>query len=402
MYLLVVLTVGGWIPSPLYPSYQQAMGFSDLTLTVIYATFPVVSAPVLVLCGPIYDRFGARPLLRLSVILAMCASACLAVAGGAGWLLAGRAVQGLALAAATVAGTGLIVQHAIPGQRSRASLVASLAFVAGTAAGPVGSGVLAQYSSAPLIVPYVLVLALLLVGWCQLLSVAPSRADGGRQWRLQRPRVPHGIRFNFLTASAVGVLAWTVASIFLALVPSVVTRSLQTGNLALVGGVISTVMICSLLAQLVFRHWSASRAQMVGVTALIAALLALGGLGDSDSLGVLVLPALCAGVGHGLGYRGATASVDAIAPPGSRGAVSGVLYMCCYLAAGLPAVAVGLMTLWCPFEVAVSWLVWSAAGFGVLTLAAAFAQARISRQSSVAEPVEDSRSGRWSQRAIGP
>ncbi|MFD0776192.1 MFS transporter, partial [Streptomonospora algeriensis] len=88
-YLLVVLTAGAYLPSPLYPGYQAAFGFSDLVMTLIYATFALVSAPALLLFGPAADALGPRPVLRSSVGAAALGSACFALAEGPAWLLAG-------------------------------------------------------------------------------------------------------------------------------------------------------------------------------------------------------------------------------------------------------------------------------------------------------------------------
>ena len=99
MYLLVVLTAGAYLPSPLYPQYQVAFGFSDLMLTLIYAMFALVSAPALLLFGPAADALGPRT-VRGSAAVAAFASTCSCWPTG-GWLLVGRAAQGLALGAVT-------------------------------------------------------------------------------------------------------------------------------------------------------------------------------------------------------------------------------------------------------------------------------------------------------------
>src|SRR5699024_4577605 len=156
VYLLVVLTAGAYLPSPLYPGYQQAFGFSDLTMTLVYATFALVSAPALLLLGPAADALGPRPVLRASVLLAAAGSACFALADGPIWLLAGRAAQGMALGGATGAATALMVRSSPGHRRLRASMLAGMAFVAGTAAGPIAAGALAQYAPAPTVLPYLI------------------------------------------------------------------------------------------------------------------------------------------------------------------------------------------------------------------------------------------------------
>lgn len=88
--MLIVLTAGAYLPSPLYPGYQGAFGISDLTMTLVYATFALVSAPALVLLGPASDVLGPRPVLRAGIVTAALGSVCFAIASGPAWLLIGR------------------------------------------------------------------------------------------------------------------------------------------------------------------------------------------------------------------------------------------------------------------------------------------------------------------------
>lgn len=354
MYLLVVLTTGAYLPSALYPGYQGLFGFSDLTMTLIYAMFTLVSAPALLLFGPASDAFGPRVVLRISVLLAALASGCFALAAGPAWLLIGRAMQGLALGAATGAATALITQHAPSEQRARASVVASMAFVAGTAAGPIIAGVLAQYAPAPQVLPYGLHLLLLAFGWLRLSALPATRARSNR-WRPTRPHIPVGMRALFATAAATGFLAWTAAGLFLAVIPSTLSRAAGIDNLAITGGTVGAMLAFSMLCQPLVARCGAHRAQLAGLSILLVSLGALALTGGS-SLPVIMIASVAAGTGHGLAYGGATSIVDAAAPEGQRAAISSTLYLVLYLGAGGPAVVVGLLTLWQPLTTATSWI----------------------------------------------
>ncbi|NYH77541.1 MFS family permease [Actinopolyspora biskrensis] len=354
VYLLVVLTAGAYLPSPLYPGYQHAFGFGDLTMTLIYAMFALVSAPALLLFGSAADALGSRRVLRISVAVAALASGCFALATGPGWLLLGRAAQGVALGAATGATTALITARASGGNRARASVLAGVAFVGGTAAGPVVAGLLAQYAPAPRVLPYVVHLVLLAVGWYRVSALSPSAARG-RRWRPTRPRVPAGARLLFTAAAATGFLAWTVAGLFLAVVPAVLGRVAGIDDLAVIGGVLGAVLVCSVLSQPLVPRWGARGAQLLGLGALLVALAALAWTGGG-SLVVTVLAAVVAGFGHGPAYGGAAAAVDAVAPARERAAINSALYLAFYCGTGGPAVAVGLLTLRLPLDTATSWL----------------------------------------------
>lgn len=374
VYLLVVLTAGAYLPTPLYPDYQDAFGFSDLTMTLIYAIFALVSAPALLLFGPASDALGPRLVLRTSVVAAALASGFFALATGPALLLAGRAVQGLALGAATGAAIALITERSPGGSWGRASVLASMAFVAGTAAGPIAAGVLAQYLPAPLVLPYLVHLVLLAIGWHRV-SALTSANPRVRRWRPTRPHIPAGIRLRFTNAAATGFLAWTVAGLFLAVIPSVLDRAAQISNLAVVGGTVGAVLACSVLAQPLVPRYGATLAQLAGLGVLLASLVALA-LTGGGSLPVTIAAAVTAGTGHGLAYGGATAAIDTVAPDGSRSSINAALYLAFYLGAGAPTVAVGILTLGHPLSTAISWLSAAAAAFIPLVATALALSAR--------------------------
>jgi MFS family permease len=65
---LGVMFVGATLPTPLYPLYREAFGFSAVTLTLIYATYDLGNLAALLFFGPLSDQIGRRatslPLLR--------------------------------------------------------------------------------------------------------------------------------------------------------------------------------------------------------------------------------------------------------------------------------------------------------------------------------------------------
>ncbi|WP_345359564.1 MFS transporter [Saccharopolyspora cebuensis] len=349
LYLLVVLTAGAYLPSPLYPLYQREFGFSDLTMTLVYAMFALVSVPVLVLFGSLSDALGKRAVLRGGIALAAVGSACFAFAADPGWLLVGRAAQGLALGACTGAATALIAECADRRDRNRASVLASTAFVLGTAAGPSAAGLLAQHAPAPRVLPYALHAALLAIAWHRVAAVPGARSG---RWRPELPRIPRGSRLRFTAAAGTGFLAWTAAGLFLAVIPAALGRAAGVDDLAVIGGVLAAVLLCSALTQPLVPRLGARRAQLAGLAGLAVGLAALAFTGGG-SVPVTLLAAVATGLGHGLAYGGASA---AIAADDRRGAVTSALYLAFYLGAGIPAVAVGLLAGRFPLTTATSWL----------------------------------------------
>ncbi|NJP65906.1 MFS transporter [Streptomyces sp. ventii] len=370
--LVVVLTAGAYLPSPLYPEYQQLFGFDDLRMTMVFATFALVSGPALLLGGPAADLVGHQPVLRLSLLLAAAGSCCFALADGTPWLFAGRVAQALALGAATGAAQALITTHRHPSARIGGPLFASLAFTVGTAAGPALSGLLAQHAPGPLLTPFLLHLLLLAWVWGRLRTTVPVALAPGRtraRWRPTRPHIPAELRPLFLVAGLNGFLAWAVLGIYLALVPALLVRELGTDDAALTGAVLAAVLICSLVAQLGATRSGTTHSQRLGVALLGVSLLLLGVSGAS-SLPLTLAAAVPAGIGHGLAFSGAARAVDARTPADRRAGIGAALHLLFYLGSGAPAVVVGVLTLWVPLATAVTWISWSALGPALLLVLA--------------------------------
>ncbi len=387
MCVLVALSAGAYLPSPLYPGYQDAFGFNDLTMTLIYAMFALVSAPALLLFGPASDVLGRRTVLRFSVAAAAVASACFALAQGPAWLVAGRAVQGLALGAATGAATTLITECNPGRNRLRASVLASMVFVAGTAVGPVTSGLLAQYAPAPRVLPFVVHLALLAGVWRRV-SALPAPVNRLRRWSPTRAHIPVSLRPLFVGAAGAGFLAWTTAGVFLAVIPAVLSREAGFDNVAASGAILGAVLACSMLSQSVVARRGARFAQLAGLATLMVSLGALA-LTGGGSVVVTMLAAVAAGTGHGLAYGGSTAAIETAMDNDQRAGVSSALYVAFYLGAGGPAVAVGLLTSWLPLTTAISWISAVSAALVPLVIVAVVGANRSRRED------DDTKRGRW-------
>ncbi|MGW2324305.1 MFS transporter [Streptomyces sp. NPDC001700] len=384
--LVVVLTAGAYLPSPLYPDYQRLFGYDDFVMTLLFATFALVSGVALLLCGPAADVVGDRPVLRLSVLLAAAGSCCFLLADSPGWLFTGRVGHALALGAATGAAQALIARHSSPTARVAGPLLAGLAFAAGTALGPVVSGVLAEYVPGPLTTPYVLHLALLGWVWHRLRRTVPATTGEERvrqRWRPTRPHIPPALRGLFLVAGLSGFLAWAVVGIYLALLPALLEQTPHGAHPALVGGVLGSVLVWSLLAQLASARRTAYAAQRYGLAALAGSLVLLAATGAASlpaTLGSTVL----AGIGHGLAYSGAARAVDARTPAGQRAGIGAALYLLFYWGSGAPAVAVGALTTWMPLTAAVTWLSWAGVALTALALTITYGFALPTRRRAAA------------------
>ena len=93
---------------PALPSITEGfgagMGQAQLTLTALLLAFGVSQ----LVWGPLSDRFGRRPILLWGMLAYTLASMACAFAPGMGWLIAGRAVQGVAMGAGVMTSRAMV------------------------------------------------------------------------------------------------------------------------------------------------------------------------------------------------------------------------------------------------------------------------------------------------------
>src|SRR5204863_7819822 len=113
-YAFAVNMLGTTLPTPLYGIYQQRFGFSELMITVIFATYAAGVIAALILFGRLSDQIGRRraplPGLGFSALSAVA----FLLAQGLAPLLVGRVLSGLS--AGIFTGTPLPPSWTSPGR----------------------------------------------------------------------------------------------------------------------------------------------------------------------------------------------------------------------------------------------------------------------------------------------
>jgi MFS family permease len=341
-FAIVALLASSNLPTPLYPTYERIFSLSPLDVTLVYSTYAGAVIVSLVLFGRLSDAVGRRRVLIPAVVLAIASAALFALASSAAWLVVAQVVEGMALGMLQGSAVPALLETEPGRDAHRASLVGSSATVAGAAVGPALAGALAQYAGAPRRLAFVVEIGLLAVACALLLRRFPEDHGAGR-WRPERPRVPASIRRTFVVAGATAFLGWGLASLFLSLVPSYMIELLGETNLALIGGVAAVMLACSALVQPATGRLGPRRAELVGLSLVIAAAGALLAAAELHSLGALISSGALAGCGLGCAFRGSLADVTAVAPEAEKANVVAAFYIVIYVGTALPVIGVGLL-----------------------------------------------------------
>lgn len=340
-YTLLLLLTGTNLPTPLYRGYEQAFGFSPLMVTLIFAVYVAALIPSLLIAGPLSDSIGRRKVLLPAVILAALGSFAFALADNVGWLFAARILQGLAVGAASGALTAALSELEPNGDRRRAALVSTVASVGGLGAGPLLAGLLAEYAPAPRVLPFVVEIVLLIPALIAMATLPTARPT--TKWRPRRPSVPASVRGVFVTSGLASFLAFTVVGLFLSLVPTYVTKLSGSSNLALAGGAVALMLVCSAVAQILASGKAALGLQITGLALLAVGLVLLAVAGQVSSLPLLLIATVIGGVGQGLAFLGGITEVNRVAPPDRHADVLSSFYVVIYCGVGVPVISVGFL-----------------------------------------------------------
>ena len=342
--IFVLGMAGGTLPSPLYPLYQADWGFSNTTITVIFAVYAAGVLTALIGLGRASDTAGRRPVLLLSAALATVSTLLFLIAQGLVWLLVGRFLSGLAVGTLTGTATAALIELEPTGNKLRASRVAAVVNPAGLGAGTLAAGALAQFAPAPLRTVYAVylgVLAALIVGILFIPETVIQTTQSQKRW-VQRPSVPRKMRAEFVTAALGGSCALAVQGLFSGLAPSFLYEVLHDHNIFVAGLLVAVLFSATTVAPLAAARLSRMRTNSLGTTALIVGLaLVLIGLG-SASLTAFFVGIVIVGLGTGSIFVSSLALINRCAPAEHRGEVVSAFFVMAYTALTLSVIGVGI------------------------------------------------------------
>lgn len=345
-YSLLVLMIGTNLPSPLYAIYKDMFGFSSLTLTLIFAAYALVLIPSLAVFGKMSDRFGRKWVICIGVIVSLAGSMVFIAANSVKLLFAARILQGISVGLLSGAATAALAELN-PYNKKTAPLVASLATAGGTALGPLVGGVLAQYGAYPLLTPFFahIILALPCVAGVLLMKEHKEAINAESVPRNNSVSSSTHISRQFQLSALTAFIAWSVTALFMSIIPSYISSFLGIKNLALTGGVVFLMLGSSVIAQLVFRQLDYTRSMRTGLVLLIGGLIGIIIAVPLQMMSLLVIGTVLAGTGQGLSFKGSMELVNIISPPEHRGVMVSRLYVVIYMGVGVPIIGVGTISL---------------------------------------------------------
>lgn len=330
-------------PTPLLLVWQREWGFPDSLVALAFATYAFTFLIALLVGGSLSDYLGRKPVIVGSLVVALGTIAMFMLAPSIEWIIAARAVQGLAVGVVTAAYTAALVELATPGSRV-GPIVAAAAPVGGLGLGALLGGVAIQlWDRNGDEVLFGTVVVLLLAGLA-VTFFAPETRE--RVPGVVRSLVPHVVipkpaRSFFVRMLPILVAAWATGSLFLGLAPTVVHGILRvdSGLIDGITGSIHGLSVC--VGSIVFGRVAVPRALRGGAAGLVLGVgLVVVGIATATIALVWiggVVEALAFGAAFGAIFRG----IAPLAPDHQRAGTFAAVYVAAYLALGIPAVVAG-------------------------------------------------------------
>ena len=343
-FALAVAMLGTTLPTPLYALYRQRFGFSELMITVIFATYAAGVIASLILFGRLSDQIGRRRVLLPGLVLSALSAVCFLTATGLPLLLVGRVLSGLSAGIFTGSATATLIDLAPQGRRARATLVATMANMGALGSGPLLTGLLSQWAGSPLRLTFWVDLALLVPAAIGIWAMPePVTRASHPRLRPQPLRVPREMRSTFIEAALAGFAGFAVLGLMTAVTPDFLGQELGVTSRAIVGLVVFALFAASLAGQFALEFVPERAAIRSGASALIVGMGSLALSLAVSSLALLVLGAVIAGFGQGLSFRGGLTEVNEHAPAAERGAVASSFFVVMYVAISLPVIGEGIL-----------------------------------------------------------
>lgn len=342
--IITVAFMGSVIVTPLYSLYQRKFGFSEVTLTLIYATYVVGNVGALLFSGQISDQIGRRRIALPALAVAGASALLFLFAEGTAWLFAARLLIGLAAGTLSGTGTAWLAETYGPGARGAATVSAATANLIGIAAGPLLAGLLAQYATLPLQLPLLAYLVILAA-----VAVAIWRAPDTRRPRARlrvRPRigVPADRLRSFAAPAVTGFVTFALGGLYFALIPSIVIRDLHEKNVAVGGLVVFELGAIAAVLIVLGRRLRPITAMTCGLVCLLPAVALVVGSEAEASLPLLLVATMLGAVTLALGYRGSLQIVNEIAPDDRRGEVVSTYFLACFVGNAIPVIGLGILS----------------------------------------------------------
>lgn len=345
--MIAVLFAGSTALTPLYIIYKQQFGFSQITLTLIYAVYVVGNLAALLVFGGASDVVGRRPAALAAMGVAIVSGLVFLFAENVLSLDIARILSGLGIGIGAGTGTAWIAELLPNADKSRASVIATSTNFLGLGCGALVSGLLAQYEPWPLRLVFIVFLVALVVVTILVWRTPETIAKpGGVNQISMRPQlsVPQEIRARFVAPAVTGFGAMALVGFYAALAPSILAQQLHETNHAVAGALFFELAIVAAVSIVVLKQVQSSKVMLAALALMVPSVLLVVAAQMLASMVLMIAATACCGVVAALGYRGGLQVVNEIAPDDRRAEIVSSFFVCCFVGNALPVIGIGIVS----------------------------------------------------------
>ncbi|MFT3716678.1 MAG: MFS transporter [Gordonia sp. (in: high G+C Gram-positive bacteria)] len=340
---------GGNEFTPLLVMYRGHSHISGVVVDALLFTYVLGIVPALLIGGPMSDRYGRRPLMLPSPLIAALGSALLAAGAHSVALLAvGRVFSGIALGLAMAVGGSWIKELS---DRAGASATAgarraALSLTAGFGLGAAVAALLAQWAPWPNQLAYLINIALALVAFTLLLGAPETRPTYRLEDRggslLDDLKIPSAGRRRFwLTVAPTAPWVFGTCAVAYAVIPALLTERTSGWEIVFAGLCCLIGLTAGFFVQTLGRRIDRPGSPLSSVVAMILAgtgmvLAAVSAATTSIAVGLVAAGVL--GCGYGMTLISGLLEVQRIAGPNDLAGLTAVFYSLTYLGFASPAI----------------------------------------------------------------
>ncbi|MCF8984888.1 MFS transporter [Pseudomonas syringae] len=328
--------------TPLYSLWQQSLDFASGVLTVIFACYIIGLVLSLTIAGQLSDHYGRKVFLLPCVGFAIVAAVLFDQAQSIGVLMLARFLTGVSVGLVVSGGMANVVEHARPHRKHHASLIASVAMVAGAGAGPLLAGAVAHYLPNPIHTVFLIEIAILCLALMALLNQKNVKLGSG-SFKPRLPSVAQDHQGIVLLGIAFFGPGLTSTSVILSLGPMLIARFLNVNSPLVTGGMAFFMFLVAVGIQFIAKKFTSRTVFSLSGGATISSMFFIWIALEATSIPWLVTSAVLAGAGQGLGQLGGLTLIAHQVPPQRRAEANAVLNMGGYVPAGAIPVLTGYL-----------------------------------------------------------
>ncbi|MCS5734791.1 MFS transporter [Herbiconiux daphne] len=336
------------VPTPLYPLYQQRDGFDSFVVTVIFAAYAAGVIVSLYLAGHVSDWLGRRRVLVVAVLVSALSALLFLIWQDVPGLIVARLVNGASIGILTATATAHLSELRATARPDENAIVASsvsgAANIGGLSLGPLIGGLFAEFLPAPLMLPHLVFLVLLLVAALVLLTVPETvqAPDPLPRYRPQRLAIPGRSKHSFVVAAFGAFSAFALLGLFTSLAPTFLISTFRAPDHLLAGATTFAVFGAAAAGQLLLAGLRLRVQLTIAIVCCAAGLTAVAVGAVLPQLGVFLVGGIAAGLGVGLLFKSSLATAGALADPGRRGETLALMFLIGYAGLAIPALLVGV------------------------------------------------------------